>query len=1138
MINITGVSESRVAPVAAYISEQNKQSIIIVSTEVRGKRLASDLSFFAKNKEIIMLPAEEKFLLKYAAKNHDQLIQRLKALKYLRTGKPVIVIVPVTGAVKKLPPHGAFEEKKLAVNSGGELDLDYAKDTLVNMGYERVDIVSQRGQFSVRGGIIDIFTPDGENPYRIELFGTEVDSIRTFDADTQRSVNNINSILIYPAQQLTGDSVMFQKAVETIEREYTSYAKKLAKTSPEAGRNLEKTRDELCEYIKNVSNVQLLEKYIHYFYKDTEYIWDYMTDGVLMVDDPDRVREVLSLQEKELKEDFKTLLERGQTVPSDAQSIPSEGELDFAYRYDNVAVFTPFPKRIEGIDSFDKVYNLQSRQVISFNGKLNVLESELKSYIKRGYKTTIVCSTKERIENLRDFVTGAGLEAHVFFEEGNLTAGMDFPTEKLCYISDKDIFINTRITGKRAKYKNKGQKILSFADMRPGDYVVHENYGIGKFLEITQLEEGGHKKDFIKIKYAGEDLLYVPVERMDVVQKYIGSDGSAPKLNKFAGNEWKAAKAKAKAAIEEMAKELVELYAKRKMVKGYSFGADTTWQKEFEDSFPFRETDDQLRATEEIKEDMEKPFSMDRLLCGDVGFGKTEVAARALFKCLAEGKQGAVLVPTTILANQHYYTLKERFEKFPFKVDVLSRFRTPKQQESIIKDLNKGQIDLIIGTHRLLSKDVQFKDLGLLVVDEEQRFGVEHKEQIKKLKSNVDVLTLSATPIPRTLNMSLTGIKDMSLIEEPPEERYPVQTYVLEQDDQLIKEIIERELGRGGQVFVVYNRVRGIQQVAGRIKDLVPDARIVVGHGQMNETLLENQMLSFINGENNVMVATTIIESGIDIPNANTLIVMDADRYGLSQLYQLRGRVGRSTRMAYAYLMYQRDKVLTEVAEKRLKAIREFTEFGAGFKVAMRDLEIRGAGNLLGVEQHGHMASVGYEMYCKMVDDAVKALQGEIVNETREDTSVEIRVPANIPARYIENEALKLHMYKKIASVQTSDDEDDIVDELLDRFGDIPDETMNLIKISRIRFLAGGLAISRVSEEKTVKERKTIKFEFLEHNPLSPIGLMNVTEKYGNRVSIYGGALPTVKFSVNSRHPLNDIVDMLKILDENKKTEV
>ena len=1174
MINISGISESRVAPVCAYLCRKKDQSIIIVSTDVRARRLALDLSFFVKDKEIMVLPGEEPFFLRYDAKNHDQMIERLKALKALRTGEPAVVIAPVSAAIKKMTPHSFFEESTVKLTLGEEIDLEKVKADLVKMGYERMEIVDGRGQFSIRGGIIDVFTPDGNHPYRVELFGTEIDSIRTFDEDTQRSLENLKFIEIYPAEQIMASEDIFIRASDKIRRNYSKAASAAESSGrPELADRIKKTRDELCEYIESVANLQLLENYIHYFYDEPEYLWDYMQNGSVMIDDPDRIYEALELRDREQDEDFKVMLERGQVIGSDAAGLSDTSDFMKVLRQPDAAVFTPFPKRVQGIDTFDNVYNMQSRQTLTFSGKMNVLETELKSYVKKGYKVTVVCSSAERLANLKEFTERIGLEGKILFEKGSLTAGIDLPTEKLCWISESDIFASKKTGRKKKKFKDAGQKIQSFADMREGDYVVHENHGIGRFIGIEQLSVEGEKKDYIKIKYAGNDMLYVPVEQMDIVQKYIGSDGGVPKINKLSGGEWKATKAKAKAAIAVMAKDLIDLYAQRKMEKGYSFGPDTVWQREFEDSFPYEETDDQLRSIAEIKADMEKPFSMDRLLCGDVGFGKTEVAARALFKCVADGKQAAVLVPTTILANQHYYTLKERFENFPFKVEVLSRFRSPAQQSDILSRLEKGQVDLIIGTHRLLSKDVKFKDLGLLVVDEEQRFGVEDKEAIKKLKTNVDVLTLSATPIPRTLNMSLTGIKDMSLIEEPPEERYPVQTYVLEQDDQLIKEIIERELGRGGQVYVVFNRVRGIQQIADKISELVPDAVVAVGHGQMNEHALENVMLSFINGESNVLVSTTIVESGLDIPNANTMIIMDSDRYGLSQLYQLRGRVGRSNRLAYAYLMYQKDKVLTEVAEKRLRAIREFTEFGAGFKVAMRDLEIRGAGNLLGTEQSGHMMNIGYELYCKMVDDAVRALQGEIVNDNKEETSVEIPVSAYIPERYIENETLKLQMYKKIAAVRSYDDEDEILDELLDRFGDVPRETVNLVKLAHIRYLAEEMSVTRIHQVKEeslpggrsrmpggvrtaatagrttspragmpaaravapATDNVKLVFDFAAKNPLSGYALFNLTEKFGPRVFVHGGTEPFIRLTTPRKNMLDDCIEMLEVLSDGKK---
>ena len=764
----------------------------------------------------------------------------------------------------------------------------------------------------------------------------------------------------------------------------------------------------------------------------------------------------------------------------------------------------------------------------SYAGHLDVLENDLKRIADGKNRVVISASSDERQQTIDDFVANIGLADKIQVVQGSLSMGMVFPEEKLYIISDKDIFNSTRIGKKRHK-TNRSQKMQSFSDFKTGDYVVHENHGIGKFLGIQALEVQGEQKDYLKIKYSGTDLLYVPVEQMDIVQKYIGSEGIAPKVSKLSGDEWKVAKTRAKLAIAEMTEELIKLYADRKASKGYAFSKDTVWQKEFEAYFSYQETDDQLTSIAEIKKDMESNLPMDRLLCGDVGYGKTEVAARAIFKCISEGKQAAMLVPTTILANQHYNSLKDRFSNFPFNIDMLSRFRTDKQQEKIIDGLKRGSVDFVIGTHRLLSDDIKYKDLGLLVIDEEQRFGVAHKEKLKQLKSNIDVLTLSATPIPRTLNMSLTGIKDMSLITEPPSDRYPVQTYVLEQDDIVIREIIARELDRDGQVYIVFNRVKGINRLAEKVQSLVPDAKIVVGHGQMSEKSLESVMQTFISGEADILIATTIIESGIDIPNANTMIVIDADKCGLAQLYQLRGRVGRTDKIAYAYLMYQKNKVLTEVAEKRLKAIKEFTEFGSGFKVAMRDLEIRGAGNVLGAEQSGHMMNIGYELYCKLVDDAVRKAKGESVPEQVDEINIELDVAANIPNWYIDNETLKLQMYKKIATVSTREDSEEIIDELLDRFGDLPKETLNLIAISMIRALSANVGVCNIHEQ-----AGKVVIYFAQDNALKAYALMKASEKFGSKIFFHGGNEPFIRLSVARKERLDSIIDLLEIISDNK----
>jgi transcription-repair coupling factor (superfamily II helicase) len=1118
--NISGISEGRAMPVASLIiKERGGQCLIVTSSYVKAKRLAEDLSFFVDQK-IFVIPDEEQLFLKYEAKSHGSLEERLKALKALLSGEECVVIAPVLGAVKKLAPHRIFQENTVRFVLGQDTDIEFIKRKLTYMGYERAAYIESKGQYSIRGGIIDVFPADSDYPYRIELFDTEIDSIRTFDPLTQRSVANLKTAEIYPAEQMVQEEDLFRHAADKLNKAYDQFARKLEE--PQKERLLQR-KDQLLEFIENTTNIQLLENYIHYFYEDTESLWDYMhTDGTVMLEDPDRIKEVLDFREKEDKEDFRILLERGEAVPGDFKAFPNKADLEALYKHKNLFLFSPFQKQLKGVDRLDANVQIASKQAPVFNGRMDFLETDLKGYLKQGYDITIVCATEERIDNLRNFTERFDLSHQIKLARGSLTSGMEYPEEKLVYLWDGDIF-TTQKHRKPKSGEKRGKPIKTFTDIRKGDFVVHENHGIGKFIGVEQLVVQNVKKDYLKIKYAGEDMLYVPVEQMDMIQKYIGADGTAPRINRLSGGEWKKVKAKAKAAIANMAKELLELTAERKARGGHAFASDSVWQREFEDMFPYEETADQLRCIEEIKADMERANSMERLLCGDVGYGKTEVAARAIFKCIADGKQAAVLVPTTILANQHYYTFKERFEKFPFKVEMLSRFRNEKQQEMIIEAAKKGSVDVLIGTHRLLSKDLEFKDLGLLVIDEEQRFGVQHKEAIKKMRSNVDVLTLSATPIPRTLHMSLVGIKDMSLIEEPPEERYPVQTYVLEQDDELLRDAIQRELDRDGQVYVVYNRVRGIYKIASMISELVPEASVAVGHGQMNEKQLEDVMIDFVNHETNVLVATTIIESGIDIPNSNTIIILDADRFGLSQLYQLRGRVGRSTRMAYAYLMYQKDKVLSELAEKRLRAIKEFTEFGAGFHIAMRDLEIRGAGNLLGTEQHGHMMSIGYELYCKLVDDAVRALGGEIVNPDREETSIEIDVPAFIPDTYISDELLKLQMYKKIAAIKDDEDEEEMIDELIDRFGEMPAEVMNLVQVSHVRAMAEAAGIIRIHEE-----QKKIIYEFYEKSQMTPRRVAALSEEYGMGVLIHAGVKPFIKCAYSGKNKLHQVAIFLK----------
>ena len=1080
--NITGVSGSTSAFVISDILEKNKQCMVLVSGRSRAEKLAADLSFFSARR-IYVLPPEENVFFRYDAKNNDREVERTRVIRALETDDEAIVIVPASSAVRRMPPHSLVTSAAMTFNVGEQIDFDSLKEKLVEMGYERSELAQFPGRFSVRGGILDVYPMDAEEPYRIEFFDSEIDSIRTFNPDTQRSTSNISSVKIHPM------NLMSDQGIE--------------------------------EYLRGGENA--------------EHIWDYMSDGFIFIDDQDRIREHLELLEREAFNDFELMLERGEAEKGDEKFIAGRDELNSLWKRDNLYFLQPFAKTYTEEIFFTDNYSYSVRPVMSYNGHLDVLAKDIRAYIADGLTVTLSASTEGREKSLKEFLRDNEIDLVVKIKKGTLSSGMVLPEKKAVYISENNIFNETSLP--RRKRKLKGRKLETFSELKQGDYVVHDNHGIGIFSGIETLKNQGEIRDYIKIKYAGHGILYVPVDQMDVVQKYIGSEGASPKLNKLGGEEWKRTKARARAAVAEMTDELVELYAKRKAEKGYAFSPDTVWQQEFEEDFPYEETDDQLRSIAEIKADMEDEEPMDRLLCGDVGYGKTEVAARAIFKCLVEGKQAAVLVPTTILASQHYETLKERFKNYPFKIEMLSRFRTDKEQDKIVENLSKGKVDLIIGTHRLLSQDVKFDDLGILVVDEEQRFGVAHKEKIKSLKVGVDVLTLSATPIPRTLNMSLTGIRDMSLITEPPEERYPVQTYVLEQDDILIREVINRELDRNGQVFLVFNRVRGILTVADKIRSLVPDAEVGVAHGQMSEGTLESVMRKFIDGEIQVLVATTIIESGLDIPNANTLVVLDADKCGLSQLYQLRGRVGRSNRMAYAYLMYQKDKVLSELSEKRLRAIKEFTEFGAGFKIAMRDMELRGAGNILGAEQSGHMMNVGYELYMRLVDEAARKARGEFLPEKREDVSVEIKCTANIPAWYIDNEIIKLSMYKKIADIETDDDLKDCIDELIDRFGEIPKETLNLLRISLIRKLSTQAIVDKVYEQ-----NGKVYISLSKMTSITAYDVFQMNEKYPSKIFYHEGRDSYISYSIPPKDSVEDKLDMtlaiLSILREGQTSRI
>ncbi|MFR5263602.1 MAG: transcription-repair coupling factor [Christensenellales bacterium] len=1146
IIGYIGASDSSVAPLIAQAIKKDKLKgpiLLIVSSQNRAMALLSDISFFC-DKPVFVMPPRENLFMSYTAKSRENTLKRIEILKSMEAGEDIIVIAATPALMRKLPPVGIYNQNKIKLRLSDIIKPEELKKNIVKLGYEPMSMVESIGEFSSRGGIFDFYSPSQRHPVRIEFFGDEIDSIRTFDIETQRSVQSIDEITIYPARDIYLDREQFDKVASRIIKDYNERIEELMQfpnDNSEAIDNLLRRKEEVSDHIKTLASMSLMENYIQYFYDNTSFLWDYVNpkSGTILIEEPDKVEEYIEAQDKENKREFDSYYRTGRAVMSEAGllvglddflNIYSDDRVDRGYsgdrghQIDTLGIIMPFAKKIDQIKEYTKIEDVKVRLTENYGGRMDRFAAGVTKYLGSGYRVSIVIGDETKLNSIKEFLKENNIpDQNIEFLIGNISRGSEFYEEKLVYISEFDIFGKTK-TVKRRRASSK-EKAVFFSELKPGDYIVHENHGIGLFKGMEQVVVEGEKKDYLLIQYAGTDRLFVPVDQMGFLQKYVGAEGIKPKINKLSGGDWKATKAKAKLAIAEMTGQLLELYAKRQGRKGYAFGPDSPWQRDFEDSFPFAETEDQLVATEEIKGDMEKDFAMDRLLCGDVGFGKTEVAARAIFKCISDGKQAVVLVPTTILAIQHYHTLRERFEKFPMKVAVISRFQSKKEQSEILKNMSKGQIDLLIGTHRLLSDDVKFKDLGLLVVDEEQRFGVAHKERIKELKVNVDVLTLSATPIPRTLNMSLSGIKEMSLISQPPQDRMPVQTYVVEEDDFLIKDIIHRELARGGQVFVVYNRVKGILSLAERIRKIVPDAKVVIAHGQMREHALEDVMMNFVAGEADVMVCTTIIETGIDIPNANSLIILNADKLGLSQLYQLRGRVGRSTRTAYAYLMYRRGKSLSEAASKRLKAIKDFTEFGSGFKIAMRDLEIRGAGNLLGSQQSGHMMNIGYELYCRLVDDAVRALKGEVVREKSEDLKIDLNVSAIIPSWYIAEEELKMEMYKKCATISNDEDLSDIMDEFIDRFGDVPKETENIMYLNYIRSLAEAIGTSRIYEE-----RGTIVVVLEKDNLLKAENLAMASAKFGYDLIINVGTQPRLRLKAIKKDKLEKLLSLMKLL--------
>ncbi len=1070
---LTGCVDSQKLHMVYGLSDGFKYKIIVTFNDIRAKDIYEDYKLYDKN--VVQYPAKD--LIFYQADIHgNQLVkERMKALRRIMEGRPLTVVTTFDSLMAPQVPLPILEQYVVSIGHQSSVNERELAGKLAGMGYEKNYQVEAPGQFSIRGGIIDIFDLTEENPYRIELWGDEVESIRSFDILSQRSIEKLQSVSIYPATELVLSQQDLRRGLEKIEEDAEKCSGRFRQEfKTEEAHRLSVQVKELKEQALEFQAMANLESYIRYFHPNTVSFMELFDRDktCIFIDEPARVKEHADAVELEFRESMMHRLEKGYALPGQTDILSGAEEVAAKMEKNKVVTLAAIDRKSSLFRS-DKKFDIGARSIASYNNSFEALVKDVKRYRKKGYRILLLSGSRTRAKRLSQDLREEGLSA--FYSEdpfreiqpgevmtfyGRVLKGFEYPLIKFVVISESDIFGSEKKKRKKRK-KYEGQKIRDFAELKVGDYVVHENHGLGIYKGIEKVEIEKVVKDYIKIEYRDGGNLYILATGLDVIQKYASADGGKPKLNKLGTQEWNRTKSKVKGAVAEIAKDLVELYAVRQQKEGFVYGRDTVWQQEFEELFPFEETEDQLLAIADTKADMESTKIMDRLICGDVGYGKTEIAIRAAFKAVQEGKQVVYLVPTTILAQQHYNTFVQRMKDFPVRVDLLSRFRTSVEQKKTVEDLKKGFVDIVIGTHRVLSKDVVFKDLGLLIIDEEQRFGVAHKEKIKKLKENVDVLTLTATPIPRTLHMSLIGIRDMSVLEEAPEDRLPIQTYVLEYNEEMVREAIIRELSRGGQVYYVYNRVHNIADVASKIAGLVPEANVAFAHGQMKEHELERIMYDFIDGSIDVLVSTTIIETGLDISNVNTMIIHDADNMGLSQLYQLRGRVGRSSRTAYAFLMYRRDKMLKEVAEKRLEAIKEFTDLGSGFKIAMRDLEIRGAGNLLGAKQHGHMQAVGYDMYCKMLNEAVKNLKG-IHTEEDFNTSVDLDVDAFIPPSYIVNEFQKLDIYKRIAGIENKNESEDMKEELLDRFGEIPKSVDNLLRIALIRVKAHRLYMPEV----------------------------------------------------------------------------
>jgi len=1131
---VHGVSDTQKRHLAFYLARNaGLKGIYIAWNEMQARQALADLAYLTEDR-VVFLPDKDIMLYDVEARSYDQTYGRISALVRILEGDYDFIVTSAEAIVHRLMPPAAIREHVLRLKPRDQIPAEVIEERLMEMGYEREEKVEGRGQYARRGGILDIFPINADQPCRVEFFDIEIDSLRAFSQDTQRSTGTMDELIVYPAREIFYAREDIPRITDAIKKALDENIKRVSSDiKPLLSKNIQRYigRLEESHYFTGV------DKFIPFLLKEEANFFDYVHEKHLVVfEEPERTMERLRNDQEELQSLCETLMEKGMTLRESFSLLLEPEEIIGAAKKAHVITFAPFEDSPGLTGNHAARFGLSGTSISPYSGKLDLLTNDIRRWSEEGYRIYILVGHEDRvprfIDELREkgykAVSGKDLaqwpkDAPIVVGAGSLQAGFIYHDERLVVITESDILAG-RMKKTKGRTQEKGKRISSFTDLKVGDYVVHQSHGIGVYNGIEQLTVEGIRKDYLKISYKDGGSLYIPTTNMDLIQKYIGSEGREPRLNKLGGTEWVKTKSRVKESLKELATSLIKLQAERMNRKGHAFMSDTVWQRQFEEAFPFEETPDQLRCIEEIKHDMESDLIMDRLLCGDVGYGKTEVALRAVFKAVMDGKQVAFVVPTTVLCAQHYENFKKRFSGFPITVEMLSRFRTDSEQRAIIKDLKSGRIDIIVGTHMLFSEEVRFKDLGLLVIDEEQRFGVEHKETIKSRYPSVDILTLSATPIPRTLNMSLAGIRDISTIEDPPEHRYPVQTYVVEYRDDIVRDAIHRELARGGQVFYLYNRVHGIQAKLNHIQSLVPEAHMGYAHGQMGERELERVIQSFLEKDFDVLVCTTIIESGIDMPNVNTIIVEDSDRLGLAQLYQLRGRVGRSNRLAYAYLTYKRDKVLNEIAEKRLKAIREFTEFGSGFKIAMRDMQIRGAGNLLGAEQHGHLETVGYDMYLRLLDETVTELKGEKPVARNLETTVEFQISAYIDARFISDEDQRIDMYRAIAAVDTEEAALDIRDELIDRYGEIPEETEELSEIAQIKNMAASLGFSSIKEKEDM-----VVFNFSDQYPINMQAIGEIMGKWKGKLLFSAGKQPYLSLRTKGEKR-REVLTNIKIL--------